>query len=197
MKKIKLILIAGILLCLSCEKVMAQAPYKSSVGGVISPVMTMGVSFKIFLTEHLVFQTDLLIKEIYGIGYEKGVGVHYLAYGSLEQNTNVMYQKKIKEIKKSDLFWFVGGGVNIGYAFAMEHTCGKMGANAIVGLEFVFKKKPLSIQMDLRPGYGRLFHIYHTFPYMPGGGPGITWHHFDWMAGFTLRYTFKGKRLEE
>ena len=193
-----MILIGGILLCLSCEKVMAQMPYKSSVGGVISSAM--GVSFKTFLADHVVLQTDLLKKGVYGIGYEKGVGINYMNYSSLEQNTNVMYQKKIKEIKKSDLFWFAGGGVSIGYVFAMKHTCGKIGANAIVGLEFVFKKKPLSIQMDLRPGYGYLFYdISYSDPIniMPVLGGRFDWHHFDWMAGFTLRYTFKGKKLEE
>ena len=192
MKKIKLILIAGILLCLSCEKIMAQMPYKSSVGGVICPTVPFmgvgGLSFKSFSTNHIVYQTDIYLK-IMMTAYGEGTLLAF--YTSCVTNTNVMYQKKVKN---SNWFWFMGGGVSMGFTLLGD---AKFGANIITGVEYVFDKKPLAIQMDIRPGYGILFSSFSKIGdngWLPEDNP---WHHFDWMAGFTLRYTFKGKKLEE
>ena len=184
MKNVKLILIASILLCLSCEKVMAQSPYKMSIGGTLGVIAT-GASFKTFLTEDVSLQSDILYKVTF-------LGMKFGFYPAIEVNTNVMYQKKLKDKQNSELFWFIGGGISLGneimYAFN-----GKFGANAITGLEFVFKDKPLAFQMDLRPGYGMLFNSGNELKgnaFHPNYNP---WPHFDWMIGFTLRYTFKEK----
>ena len=201
MKKIKIILIASILLFLFCHNAMTQTPYKASVGGMISPVISMGVSCKTFFADHVAFQVDFLHKGIYTV-YVKNYSPPYLRdvliYGALEQNTNVMYQKRIKDQKKSELFWFCGGGVSVGFATPNSRTFGKFGANAIMGLEFVFKKTPLSIQIDLRPGYGILSYLSPPkYPTIIGGETIYTIHHFDWLVGFTLRYAFKEKGLEK
>ena len=189
----KIILIVSFLLCLPFMHISAQAPYKTSVGGMISPVFSAGVSSKTFFADHVAFQVDLMTKGISTWYIRRGefyMPNAVLDYSGYEQNTNIMYQKKIKDLKKSELFWFCGGGVNIGYVGALHNTFGKLGVNAITGLEFVFNKMPLSIQIDLRPGYGLLY----QFPRREGGGAKLR--HFDWLVGFSLRYAFKGKALD-
>ena len=201
MKKIQLILIANILFCLPCSKTIAQAPYKVSVGGVISPVISVGVSCKTFFGENVAFQIDLLVKDISTVYLKENRNMpNMLSYGAFEQNVNLMYQKKAKDLKKVELFWFVGGGGSVGYAKKIDHTYGKFGVNVITGLEFVFKKVPLSIQIDLRPGYGVLSYYHYSDNYadapMSHYPKSSTLHHFDWLTGFTFRYAFKGKEKE-
>jgi len=165
---------------------MAQSPYKMSIGGTLG-FMATGVSFKTFLTENVSLQSDILYKVTLTGTKQFNFGV----YSAIEINTNVMYQKILKDKQNSELFWFIGGGISLGseimYAFN-----GKFGANAIAGLEFVFKDKPLAFQMDLRPGYGMLFNSDKRLNngFYPNINP---WSHFDWLIGFTLRYTFKNK----
>ena len=183
---------ATILLCLSCYNTMAQAPYKASIGGLLG-YLGMGTSFKTFFTEHISFQTDIFGKLVLTMqADESNLGA--ALYPALELNTNVMYQKRIKERKKSELFWVIGGGLSLGCD--LLHGNGKFGANVIIGWEYVFKNKPLAFQIDLRPGYGMLFNSGDILK--EGLHPAINpWHHFDWLVGFTFRYAFKEKRLEQ
>jgi len=195
-KYIKIILLLGILfVCMVCIKSYAQSPYKSSVGGFSPyPATAVGPSFKAFFTDNVAFQTDILFRAVFTCGVtEKGSeGVLYFL---LESATNVVYQKKFKDKKKYELFWFTGGGVNFGYQF---QGYGKFGTNAMVGFELCAKKIPLAFQMDVRPGYAMLF--------SPDGSsieiPWIfgyryihksPWSHLDWLITFTFRYTFKEK----
>jgi hypothetical protein len=190
MKKIYLLLIASILLGLPCNKISAQAPYKASVGGMISPIplaMSVGgFSFKTFVTNKITFQTDIYFKTMLTGGIKEG----YALYSSCVINPNFMYQKKMKEMKNSELFWFTGGGISLGSTMIGN---AKFGANAIMGIEYIFLNKPFSIQFDIRPGYGMLFSFskeLKDYRLHPNKNP---WSHFDWLIGFTLRYTFKKK----
>jgi len=189
MKKIYLLLTAIILLCLPCNEVMAQAPYKASVGGMLPSLLALGPSSKFFFSEHLAFQVDILYKiTLTGVISENRIyfgGV----YPTVELNISMMYQKKIKEKKASELFWFIGGGLSLGCEVLGPN--GKFGANAILGLEFVFKNSPIALQIDMRPGYGMLFNSgdkLNDYFFIPVTNP---WSHFDWLIGITLRYTFK------
>ena len=191
MKKIYFLLIASILLGVSCNTISAQAPYKASVGGVLPSFFAVGPSAKFFFSDHLAFQADIMLKNGFTIGKDIDSNQRGLVlYVGLETNLNFVYQKKLKEKKKTELFWFTGSGISFGYTLAGN---GKFGANAIVGMEYVFKNSPISIQVDFRPGYGMLF----SFDRSPVSGFFFThkspWSHFDWLIGFTLRYTFKKK----
>jgi hypothetical protein len=194
MKKITFYLIAVILLCLPYNKISAQAPYKASIGGMpyYGTFLAIGPSFKFFLNDNVAFQSDILYRAtLTGAFIERRIA--FALYTVLETNTNFMYQKKLKDKKSSELFGFIGGGINFGinFGFLPVEGCGKFGTNAIFGLEYVYKNIPLAIQIDLRPGYGVLFHpsgeidVFNTVK--------TPWSHFDWMFGFTLRYTFKEK----
>jgi len=187
MKKIYLLLTAAFLLCLPCTTTMAQPPYKASVGGMISPVPPIGgFSFKTFTTNKVAFQADIYFKTMLTGSIKEGVSL----YSSCVINANFIYQKTMKELKNSELFWFTGGGISFGSTMVGNI---KFGVNVIMGLEFVFKNTPLSIQIDMRPGCGMLFSFSKELkkPLLhPNKNP---WPHFDWLTGITFRYTFKKK----
>ena len=194
MKKIYLLLTATFLLCLPCNKIMAQVPYKASVGGMYPALIAGGASYKTFLSDNFALQTDLLCRMVAAKYIEEKDFLLGL-YGTIELNTNIMYQKKVKEKENFYLFWFIGCGGTLGFEFVRIN--GKFGANAILGLEFVFNKYPLAIQIDLRPGYGMLFNSggkLNSDFFIPDTNP---WHHFEWLIGIALRYTFKKKTSEQ
>jgi hypothetical protein len=173
--------------------IKSQPPYRASVGG-ITPYTSLafGPSFKAFFTDQVAFQTDIFFKEILTAGKDVYINETAFAfYLSVETNVNFIYQKKIKEKAVSELFWLIGGGVSLGYS--LTPVSGKFGVNAIVGLEYVFKKKPLAIQIDFRPGYGLLFtnYAYVEAMFTTLKNP---WSHFDWFIGATLRYAFNNKQ---
>ena len=70
------------------------------------------------------------------------------------------------------MYWFAGGGLSLGGWAGY----GKFGVNAIGGIEYKFNI-PLTIQADLRPGFGLAFGYGGSFPY------------FDWGLCFGIRYT--------
>ena len=210
MKKITIILTTIFLLFLPCTQTWAQAdttknilhervneqekkarvPYKVSVGAMAS-YFAIGFSSKFFFCKHTAFQTELLWKGVFSPYKDDYYNEIFLAaYVNLETNLNIIYQKKIKEKKNSELFCLVGGGTSFGYDFTVR---GKFGLNTIVGLEYVFKKKTLAIQIDFRPGYGMLFTFDGSDVKESFSSHKTPWHHYDWLIGFTLRYVFKKK----
>ena len=91
------------------------------------------------------------------------------------------------------LYGFIGGGVSLGFSFyppvsyyvprtpemQTREIMGKFGAHGMAGLEYKFNF-PLTLQLDVRPGYRFLFNnevaVDHTF---------------DWgMVNIGARYTF-------
>lgn len=174
---------------------VSQVPYKSSIGGKVLVTNAVGPSFKTFISEKIAFQSDLVCKYVFTAHIDK-IESFCVAYTSLENITNVMYEDKCKKLETNvaNIFWFLGGGVSIGHEY---HGYGKFGINTISGLELVFKQVPLAFQFDIQPGCGMLYYILNEreelgglfFPtFTPNTNP---WFHFDWTAGFTLRYTFK------
>lgn len=59
-----------------------------------------------------------------------------------------------------------------------NYSFGKIGVNAIGGVEYKFNI-PLTLQADLRPGFGLLFNKHFTINY------------FDWAICVGVRYTIK------
>ena len=168
------------------EQMSTQTPYSVSVGGMISPLCPNGgASFKTFFTNNMSFQADIYFKTMLTGAIKEG----YAIYSSCVINTNFMYQKKLKEQKTSELFWFIGGGISLGCTMAGN---AKFGTNTIVGLEYVFKI-PLTIQIDMRPGYGMLFSSDNELKGITLHSTKNPWSHFDWLLGLTLRYTLKNK----
>jgi hypothetical protein len=171
---------------------MKQAPYKTSIGGIFSPIIAIGFSSKYFLKENFSIQTDIFFKGMvthWNNNRDERIGAAF--YLSVVSNTNFMYQQKLKAKKNNELYGFIGGGLSFGFEISGNS---KFGANAILGLELVFLKVPICIQWDIRPGYGVIFNdsgwLNFTMFSYPSKSP---WHHFDYLVGFSLRYTFKNK----
>jgi hypothetical protein len=135
-----------------------NVPYKTSIGGIVPYTsLAFGPSFKFFLTEYIAFQADIYIKGVLTAGIDANIHtIAFAPYMSIETNVNIYFQNKIKDKSSLALFWLFGGGMSFGYVFTPDN--GKFGLNTIIGLEYIFKKRPLTIQLDIRPGYGLLFH---------------------------------------
>lgn len=163
--------------------------YKSSIGGMLPPT-TIGVSFKTSLKENIFLQTDIFYT-INAYLYRDNSSIYCSIYPSVESNTNIMYQKKLKETQGVALFWFIGGGINLGCCILP--VSGKTGVNALIGLEYIFKTdKPLSFQVDFRPGYALLFNPNYKYfdSIFFSGSQKMPISHFDCLLAFTLRRTF-------
>ena len=186
--KMKMNLFLMSLLMLVCvnESRAQEAPYKMGIG--VSTMSMDAVSFKAFITPKLAIETELGFKWTYPAGFTVNGYSYYGFYRyhynwllyTLELNPNLLYQSVIKDWDFGRLDWFVGGGFSLGYAWSWGNT-GKFGVNAIGGVELSFKKIPLAVQVDFRPGYGMLFDSYYTA------------HYFDWGTNISVRYCF-GKK---
>jgi hypothetical protein len=199
LKKIFFVLLTAalFLLSFSLQKSYAQTPYKASVGAMLYG-NAAGPSFKAFLTDNVAFQTDFLYKvTVTGHSYlkedlwgENKKETDPVLYSALEACLNLVYQNKLKKDDSSNWFWFVGGGVSLGHQYVGAN--GKFGTNVIIGLEYVFKK-PIAIQIEFRPGYAMLYNSTGEIEMVWFQTEKNPWSHFDWLVGFTLRYTFKKK----
>ena len=168
--------------------------YKHSIG--LSLGMFNGISLKNNLVSNVYLQTDI------GFSY---IGMPFslimtseplLGYLDIGARLGFIYEKSFLKHKNS--FWFLGGGFDFGkdiiddsapYGFSSLYPL-KVGAHAIVGFEWTFNI-PLSLQLDIRPGYGVLFasnkfvhsndwFVITKFPC----------HFFDFTVAFSIRYLF-------
>lgn len=171
------------------HEIKVQAPYKHSVGGMVH-IFAVGPSYKTFFAKNFAFQTDVFFKLLFTRTTDDVMWEPCAVYGSFQINSNFIYQKKMKTCSVYDLFFLIGGGGSLGITPIQGN--GKVGANAILGVEIVFNF-PLAIQFDIRPGYGTMFNHsgrlidsgWNPYPcYSP-------WHHFDWSFGITLRKVYK------
>ena len=159
MKKIVCLFVSITTIMGSVIFVKAQSPYTHSIGGIAGSYF--GASYKAFLLEDFALQIDC--------------GAKLLNYWSFDINPNLMMEKEIKNI---GLYWFAGGGASTGFGYYYrDHPVAKIGLNAIGGVEYKFAKIPLTVQADIRPGFGIGF----------GGG---VYPFFDWASCASVRYTF-------
>ena len=168
--------------------ITANAQYRYASGPIVGSLY--GGSYKMYCSDNIVLQTDLYV------GLHKVAGKMFfedIDYGAVcgekhwdfALNPNVMYQAPICDVKVGWLNYFAGAGVSAGLAmeYGGSYVFGKIGANAIAGIEYVFEGIPFSVSADFRPGYG----------YMIGVPLGIKseLHMFDWSIGIALRYYVK------
>jgi hypothetical protein len=183
----KMLAVIATMVVLTGNVVAQEKPYKGSIGGVIGTIE--GVSFKAFLSPKIAFHADFGYKFGYFPIFAKGY------YGSsrisdIELNPNLLFQKNIQEWKVGRLDWYAGAGLSIGYAFwgsslyygyygyLSSSRTGKFGINLDGGVEFSFKKIPLALSADFRPGYGLIFR------------PQVHTSYFDWSITVSARYCF-------
>ena len=135
-------------------------------------------------------------------------------------NPNIVFQSEISSWGWGSLDWFIGGGLSVGLLYQYgdimykgeltgnewktisrqdmkdmgqkekDFTYGKFGLNAIGGIELGWKKIPLAVGVDFRPGYGLGF---KTDKQKEGGIETKTTdllHFFDWALVASVRYCF-------
>lgn len=167
------------------ETLRAQPSYNSGMG--LSAGTFFGASYKTFPAKHFAWHIN--------IGLKLNAVSDLNFFWNFELNPNVAFQNNIGN---KGLYWFLGGGLSIGYAFfpsagskGKNVDGGKAGANAIVGLEYIFPSTPIALQFDIRPGYGML--IYRTLKDSFGfrQEKGSLEHFLDWSVSVTIRYTLK------
>lgn len=149
-----------------------------------------------------------------------------VVYWTFESAANMAYQGTIKKWSAGSLQWFAGGGLSLGMIQmgetwedisdarknwrdldsdkredGMNPSQFKFGFNAYLGTEFVFKKVPLVVGIDFRPGYGlaATSYSYRGWDYDEETGElsigekmkvsSVT-SFFDWTLSATLRYRF-------
>ena len=139
---------------------------------------------------------------------------------TFEANPNILYQSNISSWDFGSLDWFAGGGVSIGfmqqfgtgklkgdddkwYDYKIKDAensvgkgknpiYGKMGVNAIGGLELGFSSVPLALSFDFRPGFGLGWHTEKEKEVEGMTTPKTTTTipFFDWALNVGLRYCF-------
>lgn len=170
----------------------ATPAYKHSVG--LSLGMFNGLSMKNYLADHVYFQTDVGLSYI-GLPFSLIMtSTPLIGYSDLGVRLGVMYEKQFQ--KHPANFWFVGGGIDFGKDLVDDPEVFssiwpmKIGIHGIAGFEWTFKI-PLSLQLDIRPGYGILlvsnnfmtsndWFVITKFPC----------HFFDFTVAFSIRYRF-------
>ena len=182
MRKNKFIALFVILMAAVMFNANAQAPYKHSVGVTVGS--TQALTFKTFPTDHFAIQLDLGAK--YNYNYIAGYGS---SCWSMELAPSFVYEGHFVK----GLYGFIGGGVSLGFSFyppvsyyvprtpemQTREIMGKFGAHGMAGLEYKFNF-PLTLQLDVRPGYRFLFNNEFAVD-----------HTFDWgMVNIGARYTF-------
>ena len=179
------------------EEKKIQAPYKHSIGGIMH-IFAYGPSYKVFFSKKIALQTDVFLKLLLTEG-DASWGTLAI-YSSVSINANLIYNKQLRTNNSYDLFLLMGSGASFGITPIQVNR--KLGANVIMGVEFVYKSL-LTIQLDVRPGYGFLFNPPGRLDYIKGGelfelhtyplySP---WHHFDWSFGITIRKAYKKDKI--
>jgi outer membrane protein W len=175
MKKIFTLCIAA----LAAVSVSAQHEIGVIVGGL------NGLSHKYWFSDNVAVQTDLAVglTVAYCNTYSRLINSYTGGYAQSKYdftlNPNLAYHFDMSHALKV----YVGGGLNIGMISYLKNTnpnfiAGKAGANALVGLSCGFRKVPLVMAFDFRPGYGIAF-TDEKSDYT---------HFFDWKLGLALRY---------
>lgn len=194
MKKITITLLAVLFITTAAN---AQSAYKHSAG--INVGSLEGVSYKTMLSDHFAISTDLGVK--FTVSPTKG-SIN-ISPQTFELNPNFMYQSALK----SNISFFAGGGVSLGYCWTMlsgnlgklaaafsdvRFNAGKFGINAIAGLEYKFNG-PWAISFDFRPGYGMIFYkdaYYNYDDILVVSTKADLVHYFDWGLNLGIRYIF-------
>ena len=170
--------------------------YKASLG--INVGSFNGLSYKGFVTDHLVLQVDLGVNlectygqvDLYADGGVIGNASGKQTFYTCEINPNLLYQAEIVSGNSGTLSWFAGGGLSAGMMNALEvkrsHPIFKWGLNGIGGIEFQLAQAPVAFSFDLRPGYGMsTYAIKNVTPRTTSVNS-----FFDWKAAIGIRYVF-------
>lgn len=159
-------------------KKVSKKPYRSSIGVIVGSLN--GFSNKSFAGKRFAIQVDFGLKPFLYEEYYSYYGYYgsYSGYNSeitgiIEADVNFLFEKDIKTSNVGGWYWFIGGGINLG--LTLDSSEFKTGMNAMGGVEYIFSKVPITLQLDFRPGYGYII-----------DQDGF----FDWALTFSARWHF-------
>lgn len=115
---------------------------------------------------------------------------------------NFLYQAKATSFDFADLYWFVGAGINAGFAWDFHNTqkrplynanAFKLGQHATLGAELNFSNAPIALGLDFRPGVGELFYkssieTIEGQSFLLPESKRFTYIFFDWGLAVSVRY---------
>ncbi len=158
-----------------------------------------GISYRIFLTEHLALQPVIAWRWVDTHGttvlypnnftpLPDNLGWGKVRFWTTDINPNIVYQTPVHPWEWGSLYWNSGGGINAGLARIYrpqtpEIWGGKVGINSISGFELAFNKPSISIFMESYLGYGFLWSNYTDTSTLAS-------HFIDWGSDIGIRYTF-------
>ena len=183
---------------------VTSKPYKKSFGIVAGNLL--GLSYKyVSPYKKFAYQMDLggryISADDNGYNdYQYGDFISYFSAWSLEMNQNFLCQGHIKRWDDYCLDAFFGGGFSFGgvfggYDYTQKYDSRygyyedyykniglKFGINAMLGMEFMFERIPLTLQLDFRPGYGLYVDFGEAYSLYPA--------FFDYAVTASVRYTW-------
>lgn len=185
--------ILSILLSVAMLPLFAQhGPYNRSLG--ITLGSDNGLAYKTFFADHSAttysaFELDLFWRPITTSGsvyYGKeplmpGAIFNNINYWTLALNPNYEFYHDFG----NNLLYY-GIGLNAGWSrefYKESPDYARVGANAIIGFEHIFRNANLALSLDCRPGYACLMN-----PKTENGFLNV--HMFDWSLSIGLHYVF-------
>ena len=167
--------------------------YKHSVGVINGYSILPGITYKYRSSQHFSLETDFNPKLLITGRLLSEKANHIVLY-MIELSGNALYQRSFAEKNNISYQYIFGGGVN-GAVQPFSPVIWKVGINAFMGIEFVILDSPVSLQVDVRPGYGLLLRSDKTIEeqrnYLDLLTPGLKQNPqscFDWAVNFSIRF---------
>jgi hypothetical protein len=172
--------------------------FNHSLGIINGYSLLPGVTYKYSSSQHFSLETDLNPKILITGRLLSEKANHIIMY-MIELSENFLYQQSFAEKNNISYQYLFGGGIN-GAIQPFSPVVWKFGANAFAGIEFIFQDRPISLQVDIRPGYGLLLRSPKTIEaqhhYLDLLTPGLQQNPqscFDWAINFSIRFHKKNK----
>lgn len=166
---------------------------KHSVGLINGFSLLPGVTYKHCPSQQFSMETDLNPKTLI-TGRLLSEKANHIVLIMVELSENFLYQRSFVQKNNISYQYIFGGGVS-GAMQPFSPLVWKIGVNAFAGFEFVFLDRPISLQVDFRPGYGLLLRSAKTLEeqrhYLDLLTPGLNHNPqscFDWAINFAIRF---------
>ena len=181
---------------------ISSPEYKHSVGLINGYSLVPGVTYKYCISRHFSLETDLYPKLLI-TGKLLSEKANHIFLPLIELSENALFQN-LFAVKGNVSYQYVfGGGIN-GALQPFFPVIWKIGINAFVGIEFSFLDRPVSLQVDIRPGYGLLLRSAKTIEeqrhFWNLLTPGLRRNPqscFDWAVNFSIRFHKKINHYEK
>ncbi len=176
--------------------------YKHSIGLINGYSLVPGVTYKYHHSQHYSLEIDFNSK-ILITGKLLSEKANHIFLAFIELSENALFQHSFAVKGNISYQYVLGGGIN-GAVQPFSPVIWKIGVNALAGIEFVLLERPISFQVDIRPGYGLLLRSAktieeqrHSWDILTPGLRRNPQSCFDWAVNFSIRFHKKDKQYEK